>query len=257
MAMMFWKKSVHMTLNGQTASVGDDTLVYAIGDIHGRLDLLSQLTEKIAAHATTLDAARTYLIFLGDYIDRGPETKGVIDFLCSSLPETFDTIFLKGNHEQLMHDFLHDPRHGLTWAMHGGIQTILSYGVPVASETPDITQLPAIREQLTDALPDSHVEFLENLNLSVEIGDFFFTHAGIRPGVSCDDQSEDDLLWIRDDFLQFKTEHEKIIVHGHTPTKEVQLRKNRIGIDTGAFATDTLTALAAYGTEIDFLHTKT
>lgn len=256
MTMMFWKKSLHMTLNGKPASVGDDTLVYAVGDIHGRLDLLTQLMDKITTHAKNRGATRTYLVFLGDYIDRGPDTKGVIDFLSSGLPAGFETIFLKGNHEQLMSGFLDQPEHGLSWAMNGGIQTILSYGVPLATETPDVTRLRSIREQLVDGLPDAHTNFLENLNLSVEIGDYFFTHAGIRPGVACDEQVENDLLWIRDDFLLSKSEHEKIIVHGHTPTKDVQLRKNRIGIDTGAFATNILTALALHETEVEFLHAK-
>ncbi len=232
-----------------------DRLVYAIGDVHGRLDLLHDLIKQIAADVDAYDAAeKPVLVFLGDYVDRGAYSRGVIEFLIrlKSLPN-IEVRALKGNHEQAMLSFLTDVEIGPAWVQSGGASTLVSYGVP-APQTRIASELwEQAREALATALPPEHVEFLQSLELYVEYGDYVFVHAGLRPGVPIERQSEQDLLWIRSDFLEETRPFPKVVVHGHTPEPEPFLGENRLGLDTGAYATGVLTAARLFGTDRSIL----
>lgn len=223
----------------------DHLRIYAIGDIHGRADLLEPLLDQIETDIEFYPCAKAMLVFLGDYIDRGPRSRDVIDILldCARI---HDTIFLKGNHEAFVQGFLADPTLLHEWRQCGGFETLMSYGLK-PSLNPDRDEQFALAEAFRQALPLQHLEFFDSLELSFSHRDFFFVHAGIRPGVPLKRQNEADLLWIRDEFLSCPEPFEKFIVHGHTPVYAPDIRSNRINIDTGAFATDRLTAIAIEG----------
>jgi len=234
------------------AAVPDGMRVYAVGDIHGRLDLLDALHHMIGDDSAGAPSERM-LVYVGDYIDRGPDSKGVIDRLLSPL-EGFKSRRLKGNHDQSLLEFLDEPLHYRQWKDYGARETLRSYGVaPPRFDNPD--ELSAARDALAEALPAKHLEFLDQLELSFEIGDYFFAHAGVRPGLPLAKQSPDDLMWIREQFLSSNADFGKVVVHGHTPTTEPQKRHNRIGIDTGAYATGRLTCAVLEGSQCRFLHT--
>jgi len=241
---------------GTRAALGPPGLrIYVVGDIHGRLDLLTLLHGKIMADMASAPSAPPHLVYLGDYVDRGLESRGVIDFLLKGPPPGFGVDYLKGNHEAAMLDFLKDPQTGSGWLAIGGQATLYSYGVATPKGVVSAEALVNIQRQFLEALPLHHVAFLENLKPSVDYGDFFFAHAGIRPGCELEAQSEEDLLWIRDDFLRSDEAFCKVIVHGHTVTPKPEFRSNRIGIDTGAFATGVLTCLVIDGHQMRLLHT--
>jgi serine/threonine protein phosphatase 1 len=224
-------------------------LVYAVGDVHGRLDVLAPLVRDIAE-----DAARSappeppMLVFLGDYVDRGPDSKGVVE-LVLDLAQTraFEVRTLKGNHEEALLQFLAEPAFGQTWAEHGGAATLVSYGVQPPAQRTDPERWERASRAFEAALPPAHRRFYEGLELMVTVGDYAFVHAGVRPGVPLDGQAERDLLWIRQEFLEEKSPFEKVIVHGHTPLEEPQLTAVRLGVDTGAYATGVLTAVRLEG----------
>jgi serine/threonine protein phosphatase 1 len=219
-------------------------LLYAVGDIHGRLDLLASLLDLIELDAQASSSARTRtLVFLGDYVDRGPDSRGVVERLITGLPRGFDTHFLKGNHEAILLDFLDDPWRLDHWLMNGGEATMRSYGVDTARLAQQGAAAESWRQAFAEALPAAHRHFFRDLQLSVSFGDYLFVHAGLRPGVPIAAQSEADLIWIRGPFLSHADPFEKIVVHGHTPGKQPEIRANRIGIDTGAVFTGRLTAL--------------
>ncbi len=232
-------------------------LIYAVGDIHGRLDLLEQLLGKIGEDAEGRPAeGRPILIFIGDYIDRGPSSRGVIDAVIAAEEEgAFEVRALKGNHEAQLLAFLEDPRAGAAWLEFGGAETLLSYGVVPPSGRTNEEAWEQTRLVFAEALPARHKAFLDGLELAVICGDYLFVHAGVRPGVPLDQQSEHDLLWIRDDFLTSDRPIEKVVVHGHTPEAAPYIGRNRIGIDTGAYATAKLTAARLFGTEQAVLQT--
>ena len=219
-------------------------LLYAVGDIHGRLDLLQAMLGLIEADArNSAHSKRRTLVFLGDYVDRGPDSRGVVDLLLGNLPREFDAHFLKGNHEAIMLDFLDDPSFLGQWLANGADATFRSYGMDLEElirkgATPD-----AWRRAFLASLPEAHRDFFETLELAVAFGDYLFVHAGVRPGVPLEAQDPHDLVWIRAPFLQSNADFGKIVVHGHTPGREPVIRGNRIGIDTGAVFTDRLTAL--------------
>lgn len=228
-----------------------DRLVYAIGDVHGRLDLLQDLIKQITADFDGYEAVeKPALVFLGDYVDRGAHSRGVIEFLIRLKALTnIEVRALKGNHEQAMLRFLTDAQVGPAWVQSGGASTLVSYGV-AAPQTRNASELwEQAREALATALPPEHVAFLQSLELYVEYGDYVFVHAGLRPGVPIERQSEQDLLWIRKDFLEETRPFPKVVVHGHTPEAEPFLGEIRLGLDTGAYATGVLTAARLYGTE--------
>ena len=237
--------------------------IYAVGDIHGRIDLLDALLGKIADDARNDKSPRRVLIFLGDYVDRGAGIFQVVERL-STLSETgdfeifrqFDLHFLKGNHESSLIEFLDTGDHTDSWMDmdNGGGETLKSYGVD-ASGLLAGGNLTRMRRDLQAAMPDRHLEFLRNLALHHEEGDYFFVHAGVRPGVALDVQDPFDMLWIRQEFLSCRADFGKIIVHGHSPNSEPAIKNNRIGIDTAAYYSDCLTALVLQGTRRRFLQT--
>lgn len=221
--------------------------IYAVGDIHGRADLLATLQELILQDAQGGPGERT-IVYLGDYIDRGKDSAGVIDRLLTDPLPGFGTVFLRGNHEQCLLDFLEDTRIGPHWLSFGGDRTLASYGVAVApGGTDDARALLALQAELRARLPARHLSFYRGLRSSHAAGDYFFVHAGVRPGVPLAAQAAEDLLWIREPFLSDGTDHGKVVVHGHTIGEQVEIRANRIGIDTGAYFSGHLTALALEG----------
>ncbi len=241
---------------GEPPSLPEGMRIYAIGDVHGRDDLLARLLDQIEADASSVSAERNILIFLGDYVDRGLQSKAVLERLCGDLIPGFERVFLKGNHEQAMLQFLQDAAFGKTWKYYGGLETLHSYGITELTRTDDPAAFEYARERFAAVLPDTHFRFLTSLALSAEFGGYFFAHAGVRPGVPLDRQIEEDLLWIREGFLDSARTFGKIVVHGHTPSEEVVIRSNRIGVDTGAYMTGVLTALVLEGTSRRFVQTR-
>ena len=241
-----------------TAATPQGTRLYSIGDIHGRDDLLATLHTLIAKDLQENPPQRAEIIYLGDYIDRGADSRGVLERLLA-FKATFQDVkpvFLKGNHEEAMLNFLLDYEIGREWMMYGGQATLYSYGVPLydfQGATPAV--LLALQEQLRELLPAAHIEFLQRQPLYYEAGDYFFTHAGVNPLLRLDEQHAADLLWIRDDFLRSSKNFGKVVVHGHTISQIPEFKHNRIGIDTGAYATGTLTALVLEGTTRRVLQT--
>jgi len=226
------------------ATTTDGRLVYAIGDVHGRLDVLEPLVaELIRDSARSALKERPLLILLGDYVDRGPSSAGVIEFLLNLADEGhFEVRALKGNHEEALLGFLDDPSFGQTWMTHGGGETLISYGVQLPTRN-EVQAWSDARDALAQALPPRHAQFLQGLQLMTVVGDYAFVHAGVRPGAPLDRQTERDLLWIRYEFLDSDGPFEKVIVHGHTPNPLPQVTPWRLGIDTGAYATGVLTAV--------------
>lgn len=231
-------------------SVPEDTRVYVVGDVHGCLDLLNRLLDKISQNAASAPSNRV-LVFVGDYVDRGPNSSGVVECLLS-LRDGFKSHFLLGNHDQALLDFLKDPLFYRVWKTYGAQETLLSYGVK-PPRFDDAQTLDQIQLEFAAAFPPEHRKFFERLESSFEIGDYFITHAGVRPGVPLAAQSKEDQLWIRDAFLSSGANFGKVVVHGHTPSATPVRRHNRIGIDTGAYATGRLTALVLEGTRCGFL----
>ncbi len=242
-----WKSSRNpKSLN--KARLPDGIRVYAIGDIHGRTDLLKLQLAQIEADEALYPCARSINVFLGDYIDRGPDSRGTVDLLlaCAQMREC---VFLKGNHETFIQRFLDAPDWLNDWRSLGGLETLISYGLrPALNRSHDDRE--RLSEELHAAIPAQHLEFFDSLPTSFTCGDFFFAHAGVRPGVALNRQSEDDLLWIRDDFLLHSSPFEKFVVHGHTPVAAPDIRCNRVNIDTGAFATGRLSCVVIEETDM-------
>ncbi|MGC5796722.1 metallophosphoesterase family protein [Sphingomonas sp. NFX23] len=233
--------------------------VYAVGDIHGRADLLDELIGLIEADERERGAAETTLIFLGDIVDRGPASAAVIDRLrglAHARPDRPDVRFLLGNHEEIFLGALDgEPKALRLFCRIGGRETVLSYGMEAAEyERLDYEELV---QRLETLVPDEHREFLRKFEDMIVIGDYAFVHAGVRPDTPLDLQRTSDLRWIRDPFLDHRSTLEKTIVHGHTMTDEIERRGHRIGIDTGAYASGRLTALGMEGAETWALQTGT
>ena len=227
--------------NKLRAQTPDGIRIYAVGDIHGRADLLARTLKQIDADLETKAPAGTIEVFLGDYVDRGPASREVLELLIER-ESTHRSVFLKGNHESLLTRFQTDPSILDGWQRLGGLETIMSYGVTPSINADEVEQA-RLAVAFTRAFPDSHRRFLGNLKPSFTCGDYFFVHAGVRPGVPLTEQLEDDLLWIRQEFLLHEEEFSKIVVHGHTPVLQPDIRPNRINIDTGAYATGRLTCV--------------
>jgi serine/threonine protein phosphatase 1 len=224
-------------------------LIYAVGDVHGNLDLLEALVAEIAKDAlVTNPDTRPILIFVGDYLDRGAASAGVIDLvLALRRRPAFEVRTLKGNHEEAMLTFLEDARFGPTWVQFGGAETLASYGVAPPGPRADAEAWEEVRKAFAAAVPREHLEFLESLELLIVIGDYAFAHAGIDPRSALDQQTERNLLWIRDEFLSSRLRHGKIVVHGHSAAMQPEVLPYRVGIDTGAYASGVLTALRLEG----------
>lgn len=224
-------------------SVPDGTRVYVIGDIHGRVDLLRSLHDMIRDDISARRPDRPVVVYLGDYIDRGEMSREVIDLLLDVPLTGAETVHLLGNHEDFMLTFLGDSSVGELWLTNGGDATMYSYGVglPPVADREERHRL--MRATLEEKLPAAHLDFLRTLKLTHVEGDYAFVHAGIKPGRSLEEQVPADVLWIRGEFLDSSADHEKCVVHGHTITEDVDVRWNRIGIDTGAYYSGTLTCL--------------
>jgi len=236
------------------ARAPDGYRAYAIGDVHGRLDLLEQLLSEIERDRSERPTPKTLLVFLGDLIDRGPHSAQVIERLRTYSSDDARTVFLLGNHEEVLLRILDGDTSLIpSWLQFGGRQCLQSYGADsrrIALET-DEKALEIIR----GVIPEAHVAFLNSFIDSCRFGDYLFVHAGIRPGVAIDDQQQSDLRWIREPFLFDDTDHGCVVVHGHTIRDEVEERPNRIGVDTGAYRTGILTALVVEGNERRYLQT--
>ncbi len=231
--------------------------LYAIGDIHGRRDLMDALLAAIDADLAEW-SGESEIIFLGDYVDRGNASAAVLERLAAGAPTGQRWTLLKGNHEAILaHLISGRPRDDEmlypAWLKHGGRETLASYGLPAALAFGDdeAAALGALRE----TMPREHVELLESLELMRREGDYLFVHAGIRPDVPVEEQRQRDLIWIREAFLQHKGDHGFHVVHGHSITRDVDAQPNRTGIDTGAYATGKLTALVLEGDGRRYLST--
>ncbi len=226
----------------------DGLRIYAIGDIHGRADLLKNVLSQIDADCVLYPTRRPVIVFLGDYVDRGPASKEVLDLLidCGRIRES---VFLKGNHETFVQRFMNDPEILEDWRSCGGLETLMSYGL-TPSLSPDGAEKKRLADRFSKSVPKDHLEFIASLELSYLCDDFLFVHAGIRPDVALDKQTEDDMLWIREEFLSCERPFEKFVVHGHTPVSTADIRSNRANIDTGAFATGRLTCVVIEGATI-------
>lgn len=221
-----------------------DSLIYAIGDIHGCADLCDRLRSAIWEHAATRICARKVMVYLGDYVGRGPEVRRVIDMLSGSPLPGFETFFLRGNHEEQFLRMLDgDAEAGRHQLSYGGEQTLASYGISVPKK-PEISdqEIAELSKEMGRRLPPDHAKFLRELRTSHREGDYFFVHAGIRPGTPISGQSPSDMMWIRNRFLYSDDDFGVVVVHGHTISEEPVIRRNRIGIDTGAYLTGRLTA---------------
>lgn len=230
------------------ATLPPGTRIYAIGDIHGRADLLRTLLGKVDADRKRRPIERPIAVFLGDYVDRGLSSREVLDILLEYRTNC-ETVFLKGNHETLIVDFLEDPSVLDYWRSCGGLETLLSYGLKPSFRSSAEERM-KLSQQFADAISHDHLVFLRSLERYFRCGDFLFVHAGIRPTVALTDQDEKDLLWIRNEFLEYEKPFGPFVVHGHTPVHVPDMRKNRLNIDTGAFATGRLTCVAIEGSTI-------
>ena len=230
--------------------------IYAIGDIHGNLALLDDLHGQIAADAASGSQLQTVIVYLGDYVDRGLHSRQVIDRLLEGPPAGFRAVHIKGNHEEAVLDFLQDPTFGMQWRNFGGLETLYSYGVDNAGQLATPDAFLKAGNLFSENMPAQHLHFYNALKTSVTLGDYFFTHAGVRPGVPLSQQREEDLLWIREEFLDSPANFGKVVVHGHTPEPDPVLRPNRIGIDTGAYMTGVLTCVVLEDESQRFIQAK-
>lgn len=227
------------------AAVPAGQRIYAIGDIHGRRDLFEALVEAIEADDTASGPAQTQVILLGDLVDRGADSRGVID-LARQWQQRRKVRVLFGNHEEMFLRSFEDNEIFRHFLRHGGRETVLSYGVPrerFLAATHEEAQ-----ELMREAVPAEDIAFLESFEDMVRVGDYLFVHAGINPALPLEEQRPKDLRWIREPFLSHAEPHEAVVVHGHTISEAVEDRGNRIGIDTGAFMSGRLTALVLEGT---------
>ena len=229
-----------------TSATVEGELVYAIGDIHGCYELMKALLAKISADVTVRAAGRRpIMIFLGDYIDRGPASDKVLTALTwLKRRGDLDVRLLKGNHEQALLDFVDEPASGASWLQFGGAETLAAYGVATPEPEEGEAGLTRARDELLERMPAAHLRLLEGLELMLQVGDYAFVHAGVRPKTALAAQDPRTLLWIRNEFLEARGPFEKVIVHGHSWAGDLpQIFDHRIGVDTGAYSTGALTAV--------------
>lgn len=244
--------------SGPPCRVDAGRAVYAVGDIHGRCDLLDTLLAAIAQHARQSPGQHHVVVFLGDYLSRGLDSRAVVERVRTwrpELPGTTTVVALKGNHEDLALRFLDgDLEAGQHWFDYDGLDTLAHYGVVApAPAARDADALQSLRQGFAQALPPEHLAFLRGLPVSHREADYHFVHAGVRPGVALQAQSEHDQMWIRKRFLESQADHGAMVVHGHSIDPEPVVRPNRIGLDTGAYATGVLTCLVLEGAQRRFL----
>ena len=249
---MVWNAKSRGRTSGGSAPRGHRA--YAIGDVHGRLDLLDELLAKVAADNSARGKARTTIVFLGDLIDRGPQSAQVVERLMAYRPAFAKPVFLMGNHEEVLLRILAGETDLiLSWLQFGGVECARSYGIdPAALQVAGRAEAVAMLRQ---SIPKDHLRFFAGFADTASFGRYLFVHAGIRPGVPLANQLPYDLRWIRLPFLTDERDHGRIVVHGHSITEQVDVRANRIGIDTGAYRTGVLTALGLEGDDHWFLKT--
>jgi serine/threonine protein phosphatase 1 len=247
----FLKRAFSGRHRARTRPAPPDHLIYAVGDIHGCLDQLDRLLTAIRADAK---GERAEIVFVGDYIDRGPDSRAVVERLINlDFPTGLKSTFLKGNHEQVLLDFLAGDEIGDQWVQFGGADTLASYGVTPPSGSATQEKWSEIRRDLQLALPESHLQFYRETQICAERGCYLFVHAGVNPDTPLTEQTERDMMWIRDPFLYDERALDRIIVHGHTPEEKPFCDNRRIGIDTGVYATGVLTAVRLQGRRVRFL----
>jgi serine/threonine protein phosphatase 1 len=230
--------------------------VYAVGDVHGRTDVLRPLLKDLRADAASA-AQRPLLVFLGDYVDRGPDSRGVIDtILALEADGPFEVVCLRGNHEDALERVLADDGFAPNWIANWGEATLRSYGVAAPPYGRETAEAGRVVRELAAALPASHRAFLRRCVMSLTVGDYLFVHAGVRPHVPLAEQDPNDLMWIRYAFLESDEDFGKVVVHGHTPADRPELKANRIGIDTGVYYSGVLTALRLDGTDVRIIQAQ-
>lgn len=250
----------------RVTSAPEGLCLYAVGDIHGRKDLLLRLVEQIDADAAQLpEGVKPQIIFLGDYIDRGLQSRDVIEYFTSGALERYDPVFLLGNHEEALLRFLQEVNFGTQWTRFGGGETLYSYGFAPPNSRASLNsheEMAKVRDawnklwtEFRARLPETHLSFFQSLKPYHVAGDYLFVHAGLRPGLSLEEQSQRDMLWIREEFLDDGAPFDHLIVHGHTPEDAIYRDDRRIGLDTGAFLTGKLSAARLFGTDVAFLNT--
>jgi serine/threonine protein phosphatase 1 len=238
------------------AKAPDGFRVYAVGDIHGRVDLLDRLHTMILEDAADArPGVEKVVVYLGDYLDRGLYSKELIDFFLDDPLPGFEAVYLRGNHDQYFLDFLVDPDKGASWLRFGGDATVYSYGVRIPDDVTPALRMVYIRDRLLETVPRRHLAFLGDLELARVIGDYLFVHAGVNPDRPLSKQTPEDLLWIRDAFLESERDFGKVVVHGHSVTSVPEVRENRIGIDTGACYSNNLTCVVLEGVGKRFIST--
>jgi serine/threonine protein phosphatase 1 len=229
------------------AALPPNLRIYAVGDIHGCAGKLDLMHALIAEDTATAPEAQRVVIHLGDYVDRGADSQGVIARLLAPLPFPAQVIHLAGNHEAMMLDALtrpDDPEAVRLWVANGGAEALASWGIDAGSPP----------RGWAAAIPAPHLAFLRGLRRRAAFGGYLFVHAGVRPGLPLDQQNSDDLLWIREPFLSSTAELGAVVVHGHTPGREVVIRPNRIGLDTGAVFGGPLSCAVLWGNRLRLLH---
>jgi serine/threonine protein phosphatase 1 len=237
-----------------SASLPPSVRIYAVGDIHGMSALLLGMLNVICADAAQAEreAERTIIVLCGDYVDRGPDSAGVLSILSALSLSGIELVALRGNHEDMLQRFMEQPeRFGAQWIANGGDQTLRSYEIPTPEGSPQ--SLREAQQAMARRMPMSHFTFLVDLKSSFSLGDYFFCHAGARPSIPLTQQNERDLLWIGKEFISADHGFEKVIVHGHHAAAEPLIAKHRISVDTGAYATGRLTAAVLENTSCRFL----
>jgi serine/threonine protein phosphatase 1 len=237
-----------------TAPLAPGLRIYAIGDIHGRFDLLEEMAAGIRRDLKESRPERAVELFVGDYVDRGPQSREVVEWLTAAPPLTDERICLLGNHEEWLLRALDDIGAMPDWLFNGGGETLKSYGVKGEGYHGE-RMLLELQRAFREALPPAHHSFIAALRRLVDFNPYLFVHAGIRPGVPIQAQDPEDLVWIRRPFLDSDQDFGRIVVHGHTPTSRPDVRPNRINIDTGAVFQGRLTCLVLEGRTRRFLQT--
>jgi serine/threonine protein phosphatase 1 len=260
MSNLFSKNFKNPFQNEKPVRSKSKNLIYAVGDVHGRYDLLLHILRLIRkdmkeAQTSANDYDKILVVFLGDYIDRGDESKDVIETLCQTDLIEAETVFLKGNHEEALLDFIGDAEAGATWVRFGGRETLLSYGISLPKDIEKDFDWEKVRQSFVAKIPEQHLSFLQSLPSFKIDGEYMFVHAGIDPGKPVEAQTDQDFLWIRDSFLKSMKKLPYIVVHGHTPEGQPVWDGRRIGIDTGAYISNKLTAARLLNGTVGFLST--
>lgn len=232
--------------------ISDYGAIYALGDVHGCLRELISAQKKIALDAQRFEKKKL-LVLIGDYVDRGPNSKAVLDSLVKPPMDGFDRVALRGNHDDTFLRFVQNPRSHLDWLQLGGMETLRSYDIDADHLLGTRAGIDALVRQVEKTIPPHHLTFLQSLPVVLDMGSLVFVHAGIAPGVGIGDQRDYDLMWIREPFLEHGPKLPVKVIHGHTVSEEPFVGNGRIGIDTGCYATGNLTILRIVGDEMSFL----